>query len=105
MPKRITEDQMIAEQIAELKQSFANWDEIKENGTSDPAWPDGVNINLVRNHIIFHKREIERLSAGQLFPPDDPIMDKPVPPEMPNDWMAKPRCLGRYSVFSVEQAA
>jgi len=93
---KLTDGQNICQMIEELKEEFANWSEIRENGTSDPFWPDGVNINLVRNHILFRKGEIERLSEGQLFPPDDPILNQPVPPEMPDEWMAKPRSLLRY---------
>ena len=93
MSRKTTDEQMISDLIKSLKESFAHWSEIKENGTRDPFWPDGVNLNIVRNHILNYKEEIERLSAGQLFPPDDPILSESVPPEMPPEWMAKPRHL------------
>lgn len=91
MPKTMPADQKIAEMIGELKGRFARWSEIKNNGAKDPFWTDGVNINIVRNHILYYRKEIEQLSVGLLFPPDDPILNEPVPPEMPNEWMAKPR--------------
>lgn len=39
--------------------SFANWENLRQYGGSDPFWPDGANMNLERNHIIYYKREIE----------------------------------------------
>ena len=39
--------------MAELQEENKHWDDLKKNGCSDPAWPDGVNLNLVRNHIIY----------------------------------------------------
>lgn len=45
--------------VAELKSEFDRWAHIKEFGTSDPFWSDGVNLNLVRNHILYYKKMIE----------------------------------------------
>lgn len=47
---------------AELRRSFARYKEIIEHGTSDPFWPDGVNANLVRNHIIFYKGKLKEMN-------------------------------------------
>ena len=96
MSRKTTDDQMISDLITSLKERFARWSEIEENGAKDPFWPDGVNINIVRSHILYYKKEIEQLSAGLLFPPDDPILNEPVPPEMPNEWMAKPGHMLRH---------
>lgn len=43
---------------AELIQEYERWEYLREYGGSDPAWPDGVNMNLVRNHIIYLKNQI-----------------------------------------------
>ena len=48
---------------AELEKSYACWDHLKEYGGSDPFWPDGVSMNLVRNHIIYVKAENNQLKA------------------------------------------
>jgi hypothetical protein len=60
------------------------WKEIAENGCNDPGWPDGVNLNLVRNHIIYDKREIQRICSEAGLPlPDE--MYAPVPPYVDNN--------------------
>ena len=51
-PEKMTEAQIREQLDAEYK----HWDDLKKNGCSDPAWPDGVNLNLVRNHIIYWYR-------------------------------------------------
>jgi len=43
MSRKTTDEQMISDLIKSLKEEFARWSEIEENGTSDPFCPDGVN--------------------------------------------------------------
>lgn len=42
-----------------LKAQFKLWEHINKFGSSDPFYSDGVNLNLVRNHIIYYKKLIE----------------------------------------------
>lgn len=66
-----------------------------QNGCSDPFWPDGVNLNLVRNHIRSYKKQIESLMEQEsevisLFPCSYPdIYFRETPDEVSNDYMAK----------------
>lgn len=56
------------------------------NGCNDPSWADGVNLNLIRNHIIIDKRNLkESLSEREL--PD--LYFQELPPEVDNNYMAK----------------
>ena len=69
-----------------------HWDDLKKNGCSDPAWPDGVNLNLVRNHIIYWYRLLrERTSQTVQLSMFDAGMDlrneRPLPPEVPDRYM------------------
>ena len=81
--------------IADIDERFQRWDEIYHHGCSDPFWPDGININLVRNHIIYHRKELDSLLANQegaqisLFAsePSEELSLRPIPPKMPDDWM------------------
>lgn len=79
-----------------LDKSYERWSYLYSNGGSDPFWPDGVNLNLVRNHIISYKREIvERLEeeAGvqtSLFSVAVQPDDRPLPPEVKDSYMARP---------------
>lgn len=91
-----------ADQIAQLEtqvqQDIERWNYLRENGCNDPLWPDGVNMNLKRNHIIYGLRQIARLdqSERQLSVFDMPGMigsdvenDPRVPPKVDDGYMAK----------------
>lgn len=94
---------IIAYHESEITAQLARWNYIKEHGASDPAWPDGINMNLVRNHIIHHLKEIERLrgqprqlSIFDIMPgavTHTDIQDKRIPPKVPNSFMATNRKL------------
>ena len=71
---------------AELEKAFARWDDIHENGCNDPFWPDGVNLNLVRNHVLHHRMQLEENPTLFGFPE---IYNREVPPEVNPDYMAR----------------
>lgn len=43
-----------------LLSEYNRWKKIFDEGCSDPSYPDGVNINLVRNHILYYKNQVEQ---------------------------------------------
>lgn len=52
------------EQLAEvIRESHEQWKRLQENGGSDPFWTDGVNLNLVRNHIIYGRGLLGKYSS------------------------------------------
>ena len=57
----------------ELNDRFMRWAHIMKNGAGDPNWPDGTNLNLLRNHIIYYKRKCEEIS----FFPEAYYIDTP----------------------------
>ena len=67
---------------------YERWLYIREHGCSDPFWPDGANMNLVRNHIIYDKQQIEDLiiSEDLLFQPIPYVV--PTPPKVAENFMA-----------------
>ena len=69
-----------------LRESFARWCEIRDKGCNDPCWEDGSNMNLVHNHIIYYKKQLEELLKDNflMYPLEFYI---PVPPVVPNDYM------------------
>ncbi|MPM35522.1 hypothetical protein SDC9_82115 [bioreactor metagenome] len=73
-----------------LQNSFERWQSIYKNGCNDPFWSDGLNINLVRNHIIYYKNKIKEEYPDGNYPE---IYYKETPAEMPIQFMAKPRKL------------
>lgn len=72
---------------AALENSFARWDFIHEHGCSDPFWADGVNMNLVRNHIMYYKQQLSEEATLFLLPK---AYYREVPPEVDNNYMARP---------------
>ena len=86
MGKYIPPEKMTVEQIqANLDERFRAWNRIAQNGCSDPGWPDGVNMNLVRNHIIYYYGLLHERQAAQvqisLFDIPARTPERPIPPE------------------------
>lgn len=73
--------------VIELNYSHEHWKDINDNGCSDPFWADGMNMNLVRNHIIYYRKQIEDICAetGEAFPTE---YYYPIPPIVDNNYMA-----------------
>lgn len=101
--ERLPLSQRIADVTAELEADMARWRDIKENGCNDPTWPDGVNMNLKRNHIIYDlmmladlekkpvQITIQMLIDGNESASIDIQQDSRVPPLVPDDYMASER--------------
>ena len=105
MGKYIPPEKMTIEQIlTEIENAYARWNHIANNGCQDPFWPDGCNMNLIRNHIIYwysiletkKAAELEALtiqqedqlslfSSGEQEPAEFEI--RPLPPEVPTGYM------------------
>lgn len=50
-----------------------HWQDMFTHGCSDPAWPDGCNLNLTRNHIIAALSGLRDLGediSGEYIPPE-----------------------------------
>lgn len=80
----------------DLEREFQQWDAYYNYGGQDPFHEDGVNLYLIRNHIIYYKRKIEeeinnnegQLSFNEKKYPD--IYFKETPPEVSYTYMAVP---------------
>lgn len=82
-----------------LESSFARWDYIHEHGCSDPFWADGVNMNLVRNHIIYYKQQLSEEATLFLLPE---AYYREVPPEVDSNFMARPNEIRQNAVRSMQ---
>lgn len=71
---------------------YARWKHIYDYGCQDPSYEDGVNINLVRNHILYGKEQIEK-HLGDNFHLYPDCYFFPLPVKLPNDFMAVERKL------------
>ena len=75
-----------------LLADYTRWQHIYEQGCTDLNWEDGVNINLVRNHILYDKEQIEEHLGDNLHLYPDCYFF-PLPLKLPNDFMAVERKL------------
>jgi len=68
MPKR-----QKAPTIPELQKlildDFKHWEEIHRKGAGDPGHPDGTNMNLVRNHVLYDQGRLRELCKTQKVRP------------------------------------
>lgn len=89
MSKRISPNQKVPYKTR-LNAEYSRWKYIYENGCSDPFYCDGVNLQLVRNHIIHYKRECEEELQPWEYPDE---YFYPLPIEVPYEFMAKDRSI------------
>lgn len=85
--KKKAPEQELKELRKEIRNEIDHWEDINRNGCNDPFWPDGCNMNLTRNHIIYAKRQITALCEEYSIPvPEE--MYLPTPPEVNYYYMA-----------------
>ena len=58
----------LEELVRELERDYARWEQVYMAGSKDPFWPDGVNANLCRNHILCGKKRIRELYPDAEMP-------------------------------------
>lgn len=85
--KEKSEQDRLKAMCENLQREFRTHEHLKTHGGQDPFWPDGTNMNLTRNHIIYEKRQIMELCSvsGLDLPPEYFI---PTPEEVDDDYMA-----------------
>ena len=85
--KKLAPEQELLQWRGCRAESIERWGEIKMNGCGDPAWTDGQNMNLVKNHITYYRLKIYEvcLANGIPYPPEYCL---PLPPEAPAGYMA-----------------
>ena len=93
MGKYIRHEKMTTQQIqSEIDFEFREWNEIACSGCQDPGFLDGVNMNLIRNHIIYWYRLMDKKKVAEtqisLFDSQTPEPPRrSVPPEVSNQYM------------------
>ena len=85
--RKKTFQEQISAEANEIRREIAHWCYMREYGCSDPSWPDGVNMNLTRNHVIYGKRRLEELcaEAGVDLPEEYYL---PAPPKVSKRYVA-----------------
>ena len=85
--KKKTPEQELKEICESILRERNNWNYINNYGCNDPFWPDGCNLNLTRNHIIFYRKKIEMLCEEHGFPLPEEYYYK-IPPVVDDNYMA-----------------
>lgn len=83
--KKLTPNQQLQQHVKECAERYDHWARERKDGCIDPNWADGVNLNLVRTHIICAKKNIRRTcdEHGLITPA---IYYRALPPELPADF-------------------
>lgn len=80
--------QKLKQLIQNIEESFERWSYLITTGGSDPFYTDGCNANLVRNHIIYYKKEIIELCSENNLTTSE-IITRPTPEGVSDSYMAK----------------
>lgn len=69
-----------------ILESISRWKKINAEGGSDPFWCDGVNMNLLRNHVLYYRMQLKEAcnEAACILPYEYYL---PVPPVVPDNFM------------------
>lgn len=71
--------------VEQLQKHFDRWDDLFQNGGSDPFYADGGSLNMVRNQIKYMKEDIEKAYSNGEYPA---IYNRETPPVVEQDFMA-----------------
>ena len=85
--KKKTPEQKLKELCKAIQSEIDHWEHINQNGCNDPFWPDGCNMNLTRNHIIYAKNQISVICKEHELPIPE-AMYLPIPPKVNDYYMA-----------------
>ena len=86
---------------AELIREYEHWEYLKEFGGNDPHYDDGVNMNLIRNHIIHRKNEMEKLYGKDMGKYPD-IYFRELPPKVERQYVAQADKIRDKAIKSLE---
>lgn len=105
--KRDSPEARLAQEVEACEKEYQHWQYLYEFGGSDPFYSDGSNMYLVRNHIIYYKKQMEKIcSEAGIQPPD--VYYRELPPNIPKEYMARPdeiRHAARKSLAVYEKAS
>ena len=82
-----------------LAAEYKSWEHYYRYGGRDPTWPDGSNMMLIRNHIIYYKQQIKKDYPQYL---DSELYRRELPPEVDPDYMARADEIRAHAVKTLE---
>lgn len=85
---RKKKEQTVEALVEEIKRSVKDWKRTKAHGTTDPFYADGINLNLIRNHVIYFKGLLKEACKAQKIRPCPPESKVKIPRKLSQDYMA-----------------
>lgn len=82
--------QTIPELQKSVLDSLKRWNHLKKKGGTDPFWPDGTNMNLVRSHVFYYQGQLRELCKEQKVRPC-PVEAKLKPPRAISETYCAPK--------------
>lgn len=102
MAKEKIPDQKLKALCNEIRDRIDRWNLLKTQGGSDPFWEDGMNMNLVRNQVVFCREEVKKICDRNDIPlPEEYWVS--VPPKVPDYYMAKPKEIEKNARRALER--
>ena len=95
-------EKQLEEAIANHAAEYKQWYHYRKYGGQDPSWPDGCNMHLIRNHIIYYKRQMKEL-CGQIGCELPECYAEALPPEVDRDYMARPEEIRESARLALEK--
>lgn len=83
-----------------LSDRYKRWEHIKENGSNDPSWADGSNMNLVRNHILYYKKQCEEFLKENDYPEEYYLE---TPPGVDMNYIAREQEIRERAIMTLSQ--
>lgn len=80
-----TPEQEIKQLREDIVREIEQWKILREYGCQDPFWPDGTNMNLTRQHVIYAKERLKELIPDGNLPEEYYL---PTPPVVDNNYLA-----------------
>ena len=84
---------------AEIQGNRRRYEELKIHGGADPFWPDGVNMNLCRNHVLYLRKRIE-IELEPADYPEEYYLE--IPEKVDGDYMANPDGIRKEAKAALE---
>jgi hypothetical protein len=86
--KKMAPERQLVELVTEHNERYLRWQALHDEGGSDPGWSDGVNMNLLKNHVFSYKRQMKELCEKTNLDLPGAYFREPLP-EMDQDYMAR----------------
>lgn len=83
-----------------LSERYERWNHIKEHGSNDPNWADGSNMNLVRNHILYYKKQCEELLLEDDYPEEYHLE---TPPKFDMNYIAREEEIRERAILTLSE--